>query len=152
MEIRPAEIGDLPLMAKVGRYFHDIAPYGKFTSYDEIGIQDTFLSAIQGGFLMNAWEGDKLIGMLLGGMGQNYQNPSERIAQCLGVAVVPEARRSKAGKALMDALEQWATENGAAAIMCSGYDKRFLNSMKRRGFEQIEYTVMKKVLPDELSV
>lgn len=147
MEIREAEIGDLPTMAKTGRYFHDISDYGKVMSYDEIGVQDNLLRFIEDEqmFLANAWEGEKMVGMIAGGVTRSFYDPNETMGQCVFVAVIPEAQQRKISKALMERFERWATENGASVLMYSGYSEKFIESMKRRGYVRGEVTMLKRV-------
>lgn len=150
MEIRQAEIGDLPVMAKCGRYFHDISSYGKLMGYDEIRIQGNLLGLINSpiSILLNAWEGDVLMGMLAGLVINNLYDPQELVGQCLFLAVLPDYQKKKVSNALMVEFDKWAIAQGAMMLTYSGYSEKFITSMKRRGYTQVEVTLMKRIGED----
>ena len=147
MEIRKAELGDLPVMAKHGRYFHDISSYGKLMGYDEIRIQDNLAGIMNSdvGLLLNAWDGDVLMGMLAAIIINNLYDPKEYVAQCFFVAVLPDFQKRKVSNALMVEFEKWSRANCADIVVYSGYSEKFINSMKRKGYIQVEVTLMKRL-------
>ncbi|MFH0959647.1 MAG: GNAT family N-acetyltransferase [Pseudomonadota bacterium] len=147
MEIRRAEPGDLPLMAKMGRYFHEISTYGKLQGYDEIRVQESLLGGLDNPrtIFLVAWEEEKLAGLLLGCLNVNFYDPRETIAQCLFVAVFPEYQKKKVASKLMKEFETWAMDNKANIIIYSGYSQSFIHAMKKKGFEQVEVTLMKRL-------
>jgi hypothetical protein len=155
MEIRRAEVEDLPLMAKTGKYFHDISDYGKVISYDEIGIQNSLMGLMNSpmGIILNAWEGDKLLGMIAGVTVPNFYSPSEFAGQCLFVAVVPEEQQKKVSKMLRRAFEDWSMKMGASLFLYAGYSKKFIKAMKAKGYSAVETVLVKKVVePDAIPV
>lgn len=150
MEIRPAEISDVLVMAKCGRYFHDISSYGKIMGYDEIRIQGNLLGLINSpvAALLVAHEGDTLMGMLAGIVINSLYDPKEFVGQCFFVAVLPDFQKKKVSNALMAEFDKWAIAMGAVMLTYSGYSEKFISSMKKRGYTQVEVTLMKRVGED----
>lgn len=155
MEIRKAELEDVPLMAKMGRYFHDISSYGKLMAYDELRIQDNLIGIINSpnAILLVAWLKGEFAGMLAGVLVNNLYDPRELIAQCLFVAVLPDFQKKKVANKLMGEFEAWGLAKGATLLTHSGYSEKFIEAMKKRGYEQVEVVLMKRIEePSEVSV
>jgi hypothetical protein len=147
MEIRKAEIGDLPVMAKLGRYFHDISDYGKVQSYDELKVQDTVLSVMNsnGGLVLTAWDEDRMVGLLAGIVIGSFYNSNELIAQCIFVAVIPEYQRKSVSSKMEKMFEEWGVSLGAEVVLYDGYSKKFIEAKKRKGFKVGSTTLLKRL-------
>lgn len=151
MEIKVATGLDILAMVKAGKYFHEISEYGKFQSYDEQALSETLLQVIGSnnvGKIWIAWDDNKLAGMVLGLLQPNFYDSNELMAYCAFVAVLPKYNRTWAYKRLKTSFEDWAKKSKASIIAYSGYSQKFIRSLKKDGFEQVEITMMKKIEGD----
>jgi len=147
-EIKDGDIFDLPLIAREARIFNELAQdaYGKFMSYDDKSVVKSITSVIyNGGKFWVLWNKDEFAGVCLGGIVPNFYNHAEMIANCMFVAVLPQYQRTQWGSKLMKEFEAWAKEKGAKSICYGGYDKKFIRTMKRKGFTQTEVKLMKDI-------
>ena len=149
-EIREGDIFDLPLIVERAKIFNELAKdaYGKFMSYDPRSVTKGITSVVKnGGKYWVLWKDDDFAGICLGGIVPNFYNHSEMIANCWFVAVLPEYQRTQWGTKLMKKFEAWAKEEGAQSVCYGGYDKKFVRTMKRKGFIQTEVKLMKDIQP-----
>ena len=147
MEIREATPSDISTIVKVGKYWHDIATYAEFQTYDEQALSEAIYEVIANGHgrMWVMWDDDKVVGMIMGHLAPNFFNSNQTMAVCAFVAVLPKYQRKKISKQLSMEFEEWGKGKGADTIVYSGYSKKFIDSMKRKGFKQVEVTLMKKV-------
>ena len=148
MEIRKAEIGDFPMLARVGAKFHKEAGFEKIQSYDEMSVQDSLLQIHDNplGIILVAWDDeDKFAGIVAGGIYPNFYNPSEVVAQVGFICVEPEYRKGIATGQLMSAFEQWASDMGASGLACMSNTKEWSQALKERGFVKTDTVFRKKI-------
>jgi len=147
MEIRLAEIDDLPLLAKVGRKFHQDAGFDKVQSYDEQGIQDSFFALLNNplGILITAWDEGKFAGAIAGGIYPNFYDPRESILQAGFVCVMEEYRKGEATGALVGAFEEWGKAKGANILTYMSNTKEWAKQLKDRGFVKTDTVWAKRM-------
>uniref|UniRef100_A0A6M3KF12 Putative acetyltransferase n=1 Tax=viral metagenome TaxID=1070528 RepID=A0A6M3KF12_9ZZZZ len=143
MEIRKAEIDDIPLLAKLGRQFHEDAGFSSVQSYDEKGFQESLMNIVDNplAILITMWEEEAFVGALSGGLFPNFFAPSETIAQSGFLCVMPEFRKSQAAKDLTGIFEKWAENMGASIVTYFGNTQSLINKFRKRGFKKTD-TVM----------
>jgi len=147
MEILEATEFDIPAILTFGHYFHDISDYGKFQTYDHKGLKKNLFDVIQNpdASMWVAWDNNKLAGAIMGMLIPNFYDPSQIMAECGFLAVLPKYGSKHIGKKLRHLFEQWAVNSGASILMYSGYSRKFITALKREDFTQTEVTLMKKV-------
>jgi len=146
MEIQEATELDINAIVKFGRYFHEIADYAKFQKYADQGFAKMLYDVIMNpnAKIWVAWDGNSLAGTIMGMIIPNFYDPSQIMADCGFVAVLPKYGRKHIGKKLRNAFEVWAKEMKADIKMYSGYNPKFITALKREGFIQTEVTLMKE--------
>lgn len=141
MKARPATIEDLPECLRMGRAFAHAA---KLDADDESLIGTLHLLLREGALFVT---GDPVNGMVGGLAYPAYYNRSLCSAQELFWFVDPNARRSGAGQALFDALQEWAREKGAHTLTMVTLDdldgERVADFYCSRGYRPLERNFMK---------
>jgi len=146
MEIKEATPADLPVMVRAGRLLHEETDYGKFLLYDEILVQENVLKIIQNeyGFCCLLWDGNILSGLILGHLSPNFYDPRQLKGICDAIGIMPKYRKTHWASKMLNMFEEWATEKGASLFFCGGYSKQFDGMVKRRGYQKIETSYVKK--------
>ena len=148
MEIKEGNIADLPLIVNNVGVFFELAQdgFGQFLTLSPMDFADNIHRVVQaGGKYWVLWNEGEFAGIIMGGIARNFYDNSQTIASCLFVAVLPEYQRSQWGSKLMAKFEDWAMENGADFVAYNGYDPKFIRTMKRKGYKQIEVKLMKEL-------
>lgn len=116
--IRRAVLADLPALVEMGRRFFDASGFGDVTSYDPESMAHTFAELAQSeqGLLLVADDGG-LVGMVGALVYPHYFNKADLIAQELFWWVDESARKSGVGGELLESVEAWASEKGAASVV-----------------------------------
>lgn len=122
--IRPATQSDVPLIAEMGRNFHQAAGWGDVAEYDPESISATLAAMIdsQDMILLVAEQDGEVVGMAGGAMSPLYFNHAHRIGQELFYWINPGSRNG-IGKLLLDALEAAARECGCNSWVMVALDK-----------------------------
>lgn len=147
-EIKDGDIFDLPLVTNEMKVFNELAKiaYAKFLTYDAKSVSASMTSVIQaGGKFWVLWNGDDFAGVCMGMISHSFWDSSQTVAECLFVGVLPEHQKTRWGTKLEKKFEEWAHEQKADFVCYGGYDKNFIRAKKRKGFEQINVQLMKRL-------
>lgn len=148
IEIREGSVADIPLIVDRAQVFNDLAKdgYGKFMTYDAKSVGENLASVLlRGAKMWVLWSDDEFAGIIMGTIVPNFYNHEQKVANCAFVAVHPDYQRSRWGAKLMGVFEAWAKESGAGHVMYTGYDPKWIRTMKRNGFHQTEVRFMKEL-------
>ena len=147
--VRRPEYADLGKYTELALQFIAAAPISKIVPITANDVAEFLVRAVDNpdlGMWMAEING-KAVGICAALRYPLYFNPQHTIVQELWWWLTPEARGSGAGQALYKTLEDWAQENGAAALfMIALDDDRVEKTSKfyaRAGFKPMERTFVK---------
>lgn len=114
--VRPASQEDVPVLVALGQAFTQMVP--------ELPADPERMQAALGALVPDetalvlvAERDEEVVGALLAALVPVWWHPGATLAQELAWYVVPAARASGAGLQLVCALETWARERGACAVL-----------------------------------
>lgn len=143
MIVRRAEISDIPAIVEMGRKFYAQTEYADHAEYCCRSAEGLAELAINNGAVFLAIDADKPVGMVGVVVCPFLFNTAHKYADELFWWVDQEAQNRGAGKALLDAAEEFARESG-----CLGIRMMHLQSSpaqagetyRKRGYIPCEYT------------
>lgn len=144
MEIRFANISDIPGFVEAGRRVHQLTRF-KANGYDETRVGNSLRAIIENPtgahcFIVAVDTSGCPVGWIIGCIEQHFFS-SQLIASIINIGVLPERRMSGAGVRLLSAFRKWATNRGAVELMAgvnSGIDqKRQDRFLRRIGFDLV---------------
>jgi GNAT superfamily N-acetyltransferase len=149
LTVRHPEYADLGKYTELALKFIAASPVNGVVPIDPNGVADFLVRSMENP-AVSLWLAEKdgvMVGICGAFLYPLYFNPQHTIAQELWWWLTPEARGSGAGQALYKTLEDWAQENGAAALfMIALDDDRVEKTSKfyaRAGFKPMERTFIK---------
>ena len=139
---RHTEAADIPLMVELGAKMHEESAF-KRLDYDKKKCFDLtvrYISNPEKYFSYCAYEGDELIGMIMGYL-SSYYFGNDLLANDILWYVKKERRGSMTGPRLLKAFRSWAKERGASEV-CMGVSTavdvdRTHELLSRMGFEHV---------------
>ena len=151
MIVRTATADDLPQYIELARMFHVASPMHNVIAFDDKGYSQFFLNALEQptvGIWLAEIDGEVvgIAGALLYPM---YFSPNNLVAQELWWWLTPKSRGSGAGAKMFKQIEDWAKDNGAAAVFMIALEdsraKKMEHLYARAGFRPMERTFIKEV-------
>ncbi len=131
--------------------FHAASPMHNVIAFDNEGYAQFFLSAVKQPTI-GVWLAEinnEVVGIAGALLYPMYFSPNTLVAQELWWWLAPEARGSGAGAKMFKQIEDWAKENGAAAIFMIALEdsraKKMEHLYARAGFRPMERTFIKEV-------
>lgn len=118
--VRPARADDISWCVETGKRFHAATVYGSVAQFDDGDVRlrvARMIAGWQDSVVYIAEEGGERVGTIGAVLNSPWFNLRSRFAQELFWWVVPEARKSKAGPMLLDALERWWPTRAQGLLM-----------------------------------
>jgi GNAT superfamily N-acetyltransferase len=152
VQVRIATKKDFGDIVEMLHHFHEELPYKEFVGTDTESLSAT-LSALDANpnavVLVATTDKGDVVGTVGGLLIASWFNYSHVNASTLFWYVQKDHRRSKAGKLLAAAIEQWAKENGAQSFvfnsLANKHQKRMNNIYLSKGYTPIETTFVKEL-------
>lgn len=120
MHIRPATDDDTDTLIALGERFFAFSRFAEIVPFAADGARAALRKFMDTGVVLVAEAPDgRVAGGIVGVMTQVWFNPCARLAAELAWWVDTEFRGTSAGVKLARAFEQWARDNGAAAVSMS---------------------------------
>ena len=151
MIVRTATAEDLPQYIALARMFHAASPMHNVIPFDDEGYSQFYLQAIEmptvGVWLAEIDE--EVVGIAGALLYPMYFSPNTLVAQELWWWLTPKSRGSGAGAKMFKQIEDWAKDNGAAAVFMIALEdsraKKMEHLYARAGFRPMERTFIKEV-------
>jgi len=151
MPVRKATAADLPHYLELGKKFHAASPMHNVVPFDEDGYSKFYLQSVDSS-TVSMWvaEADGAVVGIVGAILYSlYFSPSNLVVQELWWWLNPEHRGSGLGKEMFTTIEEWAADNGAAALFMIALEDKNAEKMEkvyaRAGFRPMERTFIKQV-------
>jgi GNAT superfamily N-acetyltransferase len=149
IQVRRGTAEDIDALVDMGGRFFAFSAFSGFIPYDADAVGASLSAIVDQGALFVATCDEQLIGGIVGMLSPVWFNQNARTATELAWWVDEEYRHTSAGIKLYRAFEQWATEQGADAIVMSDLVIRDAapaeNLFKKLGFTTVERSHIKKV-------
>lgn len=151
MIVRRATAEDLPQYAVLARSFHAASPMHNVIPFDAEGYAQFYLRALEQSNV-GLWLAEidaEVVGIAGALLYPMYFSPDSLVAQELWWWLTPKSRGSGAGAKMFKQIEDWAKENGAAAVFMIALEDSRAKKMERlyarAGFRPMERTFIKEV-------
>jgi GNAT superfamily N-acetyltransferase len=149
IEVRRAQVKDLPSCLDMTARFHAASPIAKIAPFDEDGMANTLRAMFEddrsGVWL--AMRDEQPVGIAGALLYPLYFSPSNSVVQELFWWLDPAARGCGAGKSLFQSVQNWAKDKGAAAVFMIALDDNRVSKTdkfyRRAGFEPLERTYVR---------
>lgn len=145
--IRPAELRDIPTIARLGKAFHAEAGWSDIVDYVEEDCAATLEAMLSLGIILVAEEDGEIIGMAGGVMIPIYFNRDHLTGEELFLWVRPDRRG--AGIKLLKALEDAAREKGCQSwgmkSLATVNPERMDTYYRRKGYRPSEQSYIKRL-------
>ena len=147
IEIKDAELKDLPLIAEGARDFLKETKINQIFDYDP----NSFIRFLQyslyvdSSALWMAKHNGLSVGALFVVSFPSIFNDNQLIGDILFVDVLPEYRRYGVAKKLFERLDIWAEDKNIHVLSFHLEHPEIIKGMERLGFKQIETRMMKKI-------
>ena len=153
MGVRRATEADLNQYLVLANRFHAASPVHNVIPFDDEGYGKFYRGALANDTLAMwvAEDADTIIGIAGAIVYPMYFSPTHKVVQELWWWLEPQARGSGAGKELFTAIDQWAKEVGATALLMAALEdnrtEKMHNVYARAGFKPMERTFIREVAP-----
>jgi GNAT superfamily N-acetyltransferase len=148
--VRPAEDRDLPEVLDLTQALFELSHVSSVTELDKdhvLGLLKNEMRSDIGQAFVAVEDDGKVVGVIAGLLYPLWTQPNHMTGTELLYYVLPEYRRTKAGKKLFDALEKWARSRGAQSmVMVSPSNKHELRLGKMyesKGYVPVERNYMR---------
>jgi len=151
MKIRKATLWDIPEYSDLALDFISSNPMAHIAKADKDEVSQFLVEAIEkdGALIILAESGNRLAGICGAILYPVYYAPSVLVGSELWWFVKPEFRGSQAGKLMREAIERWAAENNAQAMLMIALENEKTQAIdrlyRRSGYCPIEHTYMKEI-------
>jgi len=149
--VRRAVEADLSQYLVLANRFHATSPVHNVIPFDDKGYSEFYRGALanEALALWVAEDSDALIGIAGAIAYPMYFSPTHKVVQELWWWLEPQSRGSGAGKEMFNAIDQWAKEVGAAALLMAALEdnrtEKMHNVYARAGFTPMERTFIREV-------
>jgi GNAT superfamily N-acetyltransferase len=150
MKVRKAETKDLPTLVKLGAEFYKDTQHSKHTPYSGDDVQKLLHVMLENPLsvvFVSELDNGEVIGTAGAMLYPLWMNPKHITGQEMFWYVMPEHRKSKAGKLMFDALEEWASERAdsfCVTALASEHEKRVGQMYEKKGYVPLERTYVKE--------
>lgn len=151
MIVRKATLEDFPHYLALAREFHAASPMHNVIDLDAVGYEQFYTKAIHDDNI-GIWiaeVGDDFVGITGALLYPIYFSPSNLVAQELWWWMTPKARGHGVGKAMFNAITEWAKAKNAKAVFMIALEDENVDKMTnlyaREGFKPMERTYIKEV-------
>jgi GNAT superfamily N-acetyltransferase len=151
MRIREATPGDIPALQALTQAFHGESAFTRI-DYDPESVTNTLTVLITselGCVFVAETDDGTAVGVTGGLLSPSWFNRAHITGSEILWYVLPDHRRSKAGKLLFNALEAWGKEQGADSFMMASaagkHQKRVNQVYESRGYAPIETSFIKEL-------
>ncbi len=151
MKIREATIGDIPELGPLFEAFHGESAFRAIDlDLDSAGATAHLLiESDLGALFVACTEDDRIVGATGALLYPSWFNRQHVVGSEVLWYVLPDHRRSKAGKLLFNALEEWGQEKGAHSFSMASaagpHQKRVNQIYESRGYKALETSFIKEL-------
>lgn len=117
MQLRVANLNDIPILVQFGESFMEESPNYQGRRYDSKKAEEHYKSLLKTGLLLVVEHENVVVGGFAGGAGNEWFN-GEKIAFDYVLYVRPEFRKTRAAYLLVKCFVNWASVIGATRIQC----------------------------------